>query len=173
MLDPVDGNEGRTIRFQVNGEGLCFDVPTEEFLATTLRDRLSLGSVRETCGVGICGSCTVLVDGRPTSSCLMLTHAVEGRRIETSEGLESDGGSGCEVVGAFERCEAYQCSYCIPGFAMAVRGLVDEPQVSTMSEARRYLAGNLCRCGTYPQILAAVESLLNLSRDGTDEQDLN
>jgi len=123
-----------------------------------LREDLSLKGSVEGCGVGVCGSCTVLVNDRPVSSCLMLTANAAGKRIITIEGL-SHNGELDPVQQAFLKHQAFQCGYCTPGMIMAVKGLLLNNPHPTEPQARDYLSGNLCRCGTYAEVLAAVKDL--------------
>ncbi|HEY8476366.1 MAG TPA: (2Fe-2S)-binding protein [Chloroflexota bacterium] len=146
---------GYQLQFRVNGRDVAVDVEPEETLRHVLRERLGLLSVRETCGVGICGACTVLVDGKPVSSCLVLAPLTSGRSVLTVEGL-GDGRMLDVVQEAFVRHNAFQCSYCTPGFIMATRGLLAENPSPSADDVREYLAGNICRCGSYYKILAAV-----------------
>lgn len=141
-----------------NGSEHVVDVRDGELLLETLR-ALGCTSVRGTCGIGVCGTCTVQVDGRAASSCLLLTEQAAGREIRTSEGLAGPDGELDEVQAAFVRHQAYQCSFCIPGMVMALRAYLDREDQPSFAAAREELAGNLCRCGTYPSILAAVREL--------------
>ena len=153
------------LSLEVNGDEVVVEVPVDESLVHTLRDRLGLRSVRPTCGLGICGTCTVQLDGAVASSCLLLTVQVAGRSIRTSEGLTSDDGGLSRVQQAFVDNGAYQCAYCIPGMVVTVEAcLADSPDAS-MEEVREYLAGNLCRCGTYVSILEAVTELVRGERE--------
>lgn len=136
----------------LNGRETELDVEPAETLQSALRWRLGLSSVRSTCGIGVCGACTVLIDSRAVSSCLILAPMVEGRDVETVEGLPEDN----RVVQAFAQEHAFQCSYCTPAFVMATKGLLAEHPRPTDEQVERHLAGNLCRCGSYRAILAAV-----------------
>jgi len=147
-----------TISTTVNGTQQELTVRPNETLLECLRDDLSLKGSVEGCGVGVCGSCTVLVDGRPVSSCLMLATNAEGRNIITIEGLSRDGELD-PVQQAFLKHQAFQCGYCTPGMIMAVKGLLANHPHPTDEQARDYLSGNLCRCGTYVEVLAAVKEL--------------
>ena len=138
------------VTMTLNGEPLTVAVEFDEMLLGVLRRR-GQRSVRETCGIGVCGSCTVLIDGRPMSACLVLAPLVDGSSVVTAEGLADD-----PVVAAFADAHAYQCGWCTPGFVVAVRGLLDENQAPTEHETKEALAGNLCRCGSYVKILDAV-----------------
>jgi aerobic-type carbon monoxide dehydrogenase small subunit (CoxS/CutS family) len=153
------------LNLDVNGGEVVVEVPADEALVHTLRDRLGLRSVRPTCGLGICGTCTVQLDGAVVSSCLLLTVQVAGRSIRTSEGLVNDDGSLSRVQQAFVDNGAYQCAYCIPGMVVTVEACLAETPDASMEEVREYLAGNLCRCGTYVSILEAVTELVRGERE--------
>jgi aerobic-type carbon monoxide dehydrogenase small subunit (CoxS/CutS family) len=143
-----------TIRLDVNGEQLELACEDDARLLDVLREHVGLTSVREGCGVGACGACTVLLDGKPVSSCLLFVVRCEGKRIET---LEAGGDSLDPVQAAFLECGALQCGYCTPGFVLSVRALLAENPAPSRDEIREYLAGNLCRCGAYLEIIAAVQ----------------
>jgi aerobic-type carbon monoxide dehydrogenase small subunit (CoxS/CutS family) len=149
----------RGVELVVNESPATVTVRTGDTLLHTLRETLGLKSVRGTCGIGICGTCTVLVNGLPVSSCNALTVMHAGASITTSEGL-ADGGELDAVQRAFIEQGAYQCSYCIPAMVLTVRSLLDQQDALDAVSIREQLAGNLCRCGTYPQIMTAVESLV-------------
>lgn len=143
------------VKLHVNQSTVACDVPDDEVLLDTLRDRLGLRSVRYCCGIGVCGTCTVLLDGRPVSSCLLLTVLAGDRAIKTAESIAA----GDDVPAAFVDCGAYQCSYCLPGMLLtAEAALADNPAIGA-AELRDVLAGNLCRCGSYPQVMDAVSRL--------------
>jgi aerobic-type carbon monoxide dehydrogenase small subunit (CoxS/CutS family) len=145
--------------FQLNGEPAQVDARGDEVLIETLR-RLGLTSVRGTCGIGVCGTCSVLVDGRAVSACLTLTAGVAGRTVQTAEGMTAPDGTPGPVQQAFLDNDAFQCSYCIPAMTIMVSAYLAEHDEPTVEGAREYLQGNLCRCGTYPEILQAVASLV-------------
>ncbi len=147
----------RTILLRVNGREEHLQVEDADTLLDVLRDQLRLWSVREGCGVGACGTCTVLLDGRPVSSCFLLAARVEGRQIVTVEGL-SQGGTLDPIQQAFVEQRAPQCGYCTPGFILSVKALLKENPNPTDEEIREYLAGNLCRCGSYPDIMRSVRA---------------
>lgn len=147
-----------SIKTTINGVAHELPVRPNQTLLECLRDDLSLKGTVEGCGVGVCGSCTVLVDGRPVSSCLMLATNAEDRKIITIEGLAQGGGLD-PVQQAFLKHQAFQCGYCTPGMIMAVKGLLAHHPHPTEEQARDYLSGNLCRCGTYTEVLAAVKEL--------------
>lgn len=141
------------MRLTLNGEALEIEARSDEMLVGVLRRR-GLLSVRETCGIGVCGSCTVLLDDEPVSACLMLAWAVEGREILTVEGLGGDH----PVQRAFAQAHAFQCGYCTPGFVLAAKRLLEETSAPSDDEIAVALAGNLCRCGSYVAILDAVRT---------------
>ena len=147
-----------TISTTINGSQQEVAVRPNQTLLEFLRENLSLQGSVEGCGVGVCGSCTVLVDGRPVSSCLMLASNAEGKKVTTIEGL-SDSGELDPVQRAFLKHQAFQCGYCTPGMIMAVKGLLADNPHPSEEQARDYLSGNLCRCGTYSEVLAAVKEL--------------
>jgi carbon-monoxide dehydrogenase small subunit/isoquinoline 1-oxidoreductase alpha subunit/xanthine dehydrogenase YagT iron-sulfur-binding subunit len=134
-------------------------------LLESLRE-LGLFGVREGCGVGMCGACTVLLDGEPVSSCLVLSPAVAGREIRTVEGLAGPNGELSDLQQAFVDHTAFQCSYCTSGFLMTAVRLAEEHPDADHDEIRSYLAGNLCRCGSYVKILDAVVDVLERRRAG-------
>ena len=158
-------SDTRSVVLNVNGEKTEIEVSGTEFLLETLRG-LGLTSVRGACGIGICGSCTVLTDGKAISSCIALTALQEGREILTSEGLVDSEGELDTVQRAFLEHNAFQCSYCIPAMVLSVRAYLDETDRPTLEGAREALTGNLCRCGTYPQVLDVLESLLRARAGG-------
>ncbi len=145
----------REITLRINDRDETLVVEDADTLLDVLRDRLKLWSVRESCGVGACGSCTVLLDERPVSACLLLAVRSTGRKITTLEGL-SDGQSLHPIQEAFVNERALQCAYCTPGFVLSVKALLDEIPNPSDDEIREYLSGNLCRCAGYADILRAV-----------------
>jgi len=147
----------REITLRVNGRDETLIIDDADTLLEVLRDRLNLWSVRESCGVGACGSCTVLIDGRPASSCFLLAARFDGRVVTTLEGL-SDGRRLHFVQEAFVEERALQCAYCTPGFVLSTKALLDENPRPSDEEIREYLAGNLCRCAGYADILRAVRA---------------
>jgi aerobic-type carbon monoxide dehydrogenase small subunit (CoxS/CutS family) len=139
------------VRLALNGEPRELDARADEMLLDVLR-REGFLSVRETCGIGVCGACTVLVDGRPVSGCLTLAAQVEGREVTTVEAL---GGSD-PVQRAFVDAHAFQCGWCTPGFVLTVKALLAENPDPSEGEIVEALGGNLCRCGSYVKIADAV-----------------
>lgn len=149
------------VPLSVNGQRADVHVEVGETLLQTLRERLGYTSPRGTCGIGVCGTCTVLVDEKATSSCIMLTAQAKDREIVTAEGLRDADGRMSAVQEAFVRRGAYQCSFCIPAMVVSVHAALADKEISRDRESvREYLAGNLCRCGTYPEILEAVTDLV-------------
>ena len=149
----------RPLRLTVNGEAVRLEVDTRRTLLEVLRDELKLFGARESCGVGMCGACTVLVDGRPLSACLTLAALHDGRSVLTVEGL-ARAGALHPLQQSFLDHNAVQCGYCTPGMILMVKALLDEEPEATPERAREYLAGNLCRCGGYEAILAAALAAL-------------
>ena len=147
----------REITLRINGREETLSVEDAETLTEVLRDRFKLWSVRESCGVGACGTCTVLLDGRPVSSCFLLAVRVAGREITTLEGLSGEASLHC-IQQAFLTERALQCAYCTPGFVLSVKALFDESPNPSDEEIREYISGNLCRCAGYADILRAVQS---------------
>lgn len=145
----------------VNGQPWEGEVEAHLTLLEFLRERLHLTGAKEGCGVGECGSCLVLVDGAAVNSCLMLAAGAEGRAVETVEGLgeETLGGETLgRVQEAFVEAGAVQCGFCTPGMVVAATGLLRSNPHPSAAEAAAALAGVLCRCGTYPRVLAAVRA---------------
>lgn len=155
-----DGVHLSELRFSLNGVETSVSVRPDETMLETLRESLGIRSVRGSCGIGMCGTCTVLLDGQVASSCLLLARQVDGRAVVTSEGLVADDGKLDDVQAAFVRSGAYQCSFCIPAMVLTVRAYLDGHPYGDVDHARDYLGGNLCRCGSYPQILDAVRDLV-------------
>lgn len=140
------------VAFELNGEAVAVEAEPDESLLTVLRRELGVLSVRETCGIGVCGACTALVGGEPVSACLLLAPLVEGASVTTVEGLGDDH----PVVRAFTEAHAFQCGFCTPGMVLAATALLEERPSPTDREIALALAGNLCRCGCYVKIAAAV-----------------
>lgn len=157
--------ESREVTFTLNGQRQTVSVPTDEALLKTLRREFNLMSVRSTCNIGICGACTVLVDDQPISACLTLTARCENRTVVTAEGLLSTDGSPGRVQSSFIEHSAFQCSFCTPGFVVTIDKLLRDNPDPSDEEIREYLAGNLCRCGSYQNILEAVQSLRTTSSE--------
>ena len=149
------------IRLTVNGEGHDLTVGATETLVSVLRDRLGMTGTHKDCAMGICGSCTVLVDDRPVSSCLLLAAQIDGQSVRTVEGLERDG-SLSPLQEAFLTFGAVQCGYCTPGLLMTATALLEENPHPSRAEIVEALKGNLCRCTGYKKIVEAVEAVANI-----------
>jgi carbon-monoxide dehydrogenase small subunit len=146
----------RTIRFTLNGEAVTADVPSHWNVVELLQNRFALFGARESCGQGLCGCCTVLVNGAAVSGCLYLAAFVDGADVKTVE--QPAGGQGLDAVQeAFIERGAFQCGFCTPGFVLMTRQLLDQNPNPGDDEIRHYLSGNLCRCAAYPEIIAAVK----------------
>ena len=146
------------IRLTVNGERHDLTVGATETLVSVLRDRLGMTGTHQDCRMGICGSCTVLVDDRPVSSCLLLAAQIDGQSVRTVEGLERDG-SLSPLQEAFLTFGAVQCGYCTPGLLMTATALLEENPRPSRAEIIEALKGNLCRCTGYKKIIEAVEAV--------------
>ncbi len=155
----------RTIRFKLNGRAVSAVVAPHHTLIEVLQAQFALTGARESCGQGLCGCCTVLLDGKPVSACLHLAVFVDGADIVTIEHLgEPDRLD--PVQEAFIECGAFQCGYCTPGFILAAKSLLATNPQPTDDEIRDYLSGNLCRCGAYPEIMNAVKLAARRSNPG-------
>jgi aerobic-type carbon monoxide dehydrogenase small subunit (CoxS/CutS family) len=142
---------------RVNGKEYELGVPPETTLLSLLRDRLGLVGAHGGCGIGMCGACTVLVENRAVSSCLMLAAQAGGLEVTTIEGL-AQGDRLHPVQQAFIDHFAFQCAFCTPGFILSTVALLNEVPNPDDEQIRSYLSGNLCRCGSYQNILEAVQS---------------
>ena len=143
------------IHFKLNGRYVDIDVEPNELLINVLREKLGLTGTKYGCGIGECGACTVLVDGEPVLSCLLLAVDVNGKEVITIEGLDRDQGLNT-IQKAFLEEGAIQCGYCIPGFILVAKKLLDENPNPSIEEIIDYIRGNLCRCTGYVNILRAI-----------------
>jgi aerobic-type carbon monoxide dehydrogenase small subunit (CoxS/CutS family) len=148
----------------VNGSARRVDADPDRSLLSVLRDVLDLTGAKYGCGEGRCGACTVLVDGQPVRSCLARVGAVAGKPVTTVEGLERDGVLH-PVQQAFLTEGALQCGYCTPGMIVAAAGLLAENHAPTDPEIVKAMDGHVCRCGTYPRILAAIRRAAGASKE--------
>jgi aerobic carbon-monoxide dehydrogenase small subunit len=146
------------VNFTVNGRYVTVPVYPHETLLRVLREKLCLTSVKEGCGVGECGACTVILDGKAVNSCLVLAPSVEGKTVETTEGLAKDGKLH-PLQQAFIDHFALQCGFCTPGFLMTAKALLDKNPHPTREEIKLAISGNLCRCTGYHQIVDAIEAV--------------
>jgi aerobic-type carbon monoxide dehydrogenase small subunit (CoxS/CutS family) len=145
-----------TLSFTLNGEPRAVVFPTHHTLLEVLREECGLTGTKHGCELGECGTCTVLVDGRPVLSCLVLAAEIDGRAVETVEGLQQ-GNDLHPLQAAFADLGAAQCGYCTPGILMAAKALLVANAAPSDEEIRAALAGNLCRCTGYHKIVQAVE----------------
>jgi carbon-monoxide dehydrogenase small subunit len=145
----------RTIRFTLNGQPATADVAPHHNLVEVLQQRFSLFGARESCGQGLCGCCTVLVDGRAVSGCLFLAAFADGAEVVTVEHLGTPERLS-DVQEAFIEAGGFQCGFCTPGFVLMTHQLLDEHPDPDEATIRDYLVGNLCRCAAYPEIIEAV-----------------
>ena len=146
----------KKVSFRINNEKIALRVRPYETLLETLRERLSLTGAKESCGMGACGACTVIVDGKPLRSCLVLTLEVEGADITTIEGLGQEGELH-PLQEAFMEKGAVQCGFCSSGMIMTAKALLDRSERPTKKDIVRTISSNICRCTGYKKILEAVE----------------
>ena len=146
----------RPLAFTLNGRPVETAAPPHFTVLDLLRDGLGLKGTKDGCGEGVCGSCTVLLDGEPIRACLTLAARLRGRTLTTVEGLETDDGLD-PLQEAFGQLGAAQCGYCTPGILLTAQALLAETPAPTREEIKQALAGNLCRCTGYTKILDAVE----------------
>ena len=149
----------------VNGKEHRVDAPPDEPLLYVLRNRLQMTGAKYGCGEGQCGACTVLLDGRPVRSCRTPVSAAAKAKVTTIEGLEQEGQLH-PVQAAFITEEAFQCGYCTPGMIMSAVALLSTNAKPSEADIVRQMNGNVCRCGTYPRIVAAVQAAARAPRKG-------
>jgi carbon-monoxide dehydrogenase small subunit len=150
----VEGAAENTINITVNGRSFAIQVEPNETLQQMLREKLGFTSPKDMCfGFGACGSCSVIMDGRPVLSCMALAVECDGAVVETAEGLAD---AGHPLVDAYIKHHCMQCGYCTPGFIVTSKALLDHNPNPTEADIRKILAGNICRCGTYPAHVRAV-----------------
>ena len=149
-----------TVRLTVNGVERKLVVPPWTTLLDALRDHLDLTGTKKGCDHGQCGACTVLVDGRRINSCLTLAVMKDGCAVTTVEGLATEGALH-PLQEAFIEHDAFQCGYCTPGQICSAAGLLAEGKAKTADEVRELMSGNICRCGAYPNIVAAILQVMN------------
>ena len=146
-----------TLAFTLNGRSCRAEAPDHWTVIDLLRDGLALYGTKYGCGEGVCGTCTVLLDGAPVRACLTLAARLDGRRLTTIEGLGNPRtGEPDKLQDAFARLGAVQCGYCTPGLLLAAHALLADNAAPTEADVRRALAGNLCRCTGYVKIVEAV-----------------
>ena len=157
MTDVTDSREQiHEVSLRVNGTPQRVRVPARRLLSDCLRHDLRLTGTHVGCEHGVCGACTVLVDGEPMRSCLLFAVGVDGRSVTTVEGLASDDGTPHPVQQAFRECHGLQCGFCTPGFLTTIAAYLESVPDPSEDDAREAIAGNLCRCTGYQNIVAAV-----------------
>lgn len=149
-------SEPRQIAIEINGKRHDFNLDARVTLLDALREHANLPGTKKGCDHGQCGACTVHVDGERVLSCLTLAAQVEGRKVTTIEGLQKADGVMHAVQTAFMEHDAFQCGYCTPGQIMSAVACIHEGHAGSDEEIREYMSGNICRCGAYPHIVAAV-----------------
>ncbi|HPX93171.1 MAG TPA: (2Fe-2S)-binding protein [Bacillota bacterium] len=151
----------KQITFVLNGKNVSASVDVRESLADMLRVDFGMTSVKKGCEAGECGACTVLIDGKPYDSCIFLAAWIDGKEVQTLEGLMDENGEISDIQQAFIDEAAIQCGFCTPGFIMSAEHLLRQGKHYTREEIRRGLAGNMCRCTGYQNIINAVEKTMD------------
>jgi carbon-monoxide dehydrogenase small subunit len=151
----------RAIRFTLNGEPIELEIEPYLTLLQLLRDKLELTGTKEGCGMGECGACTVLLDGKTVNSCIFPALEADGKNVITIEGLTDAQGNLHPIQKAFVEYGAIQCGFCTPGMVLSAHALLDENRRPTEDEIRNGIAGNLCRCTGYLQIFQAIKTVSN------------
>jgi len=155
-----------TVSFNLNGEDITVQTLPHRRLLDLLREDLHLVGTKEGCGIGECGACTVIVDGKAVTSCMMLAGQVEGKQVLTIEGVGKDGTLDPIQTAVLDQL-AIQCGFCTPGFVMSAKALIDENPNATLPEVRRAISGNLCRCTGYVKRIEAVLDAAKIIQKGT------
>ena len=148
------------MELQVNGRSYQIHSPETVSLLEVLREELDLTGSKYGCGEGVCGACTVLVDGKPTRSCITRIDNLKGKKIVTIEGISGED-TMHRVQEAFLKVDVFQCGYCAPGMVMSTVALLDKSPRPTREQIISAMQGNICRCGTYPRILQAINDVAN------------
>jgi carbon-monoxide dehydrogenase small subunit len=151
------------LRFEVNGQPQEVTVQAHHLLIDLLRERLGLSGTKEACSIGVCGACSVLVDGRVVSACLMPAVMIDGARIQTIEGLAAPDGSLSPLQDAFIRYGGFQCGICTPGQIIAATALLAEQPHPTTEQIKEWMMGNLCRCTGYYKIIESIQAAAEAS----------
>jgi aerobic-type carbon monoxide dehydrogenase small subunit (CoxS/CutS family) len=146
----------KPVRFTVNGTPAELWLEPQRLLVDVLRDDLGLTGTKSNCGLGICGTCTVILDGRPASSCLVMAGLLDGREVVTVEGL-ARGGELDVVQAAFVEQNGFECGFCTSGMVVSARALLDSGEAVTRESIAEFMGGNLCRCTGYENIFRAIE----------------
>ncbi|MFT7570453.1 MAG: aerobic-type carbon monoxide dehydrogenase small subunit (CoxS/CutS family) [Paracoccaceae bacterium] len=153
------------VSFTVNGVAQELHVRPEEMLIDVLRDRMALTGAKLSCDLGACGACTVLLDGRPVSSCATFAWQADGAEVRTVEGLAATDGTLDLVQQAFIENSAFQCGYCTPGMIMLARALLDRDPAPNRDAIRTWMGANICRCTGYEVIIEAVEKAVAMTQE--------
>jgi xanthine dehydrogenase YagT iron-sulfur-binding subunit len=154
------------VELNINGKAHKLSLDSRTTLLDTIREHVHLTGSKKGCDQGQCGACTVLIDGERVLSCLTLAAAVQGKKIQTIEGLAGPGGKLHPMQQAFIDQDAFQCGYCTPGQIMSAVACVAEGHAKTDDDIREYMSGNLCRCGAYPKIVAAIKQARGQTGEG-------
>lgn len=154
------------VSLKINGQEHTVEVSPDTPLLWALRDQLNMVGTKYGCGVGLCGSCTVLVDGEPTRSCTMPASALEGMEITTIEGFHPEGGHPVQL--AWQEEDVAQCGYCQGGQILSAAALLEKNPDPSKEDIDQAMAGNICRCGTYPRIRKAVQLAAKYAADGDE-----
>jgi xanthine dehydrogenase YagT iron-sulfur-binding subunit len=154
---PRSARDPVSVKLSINGQDRRLAIDARTTLLDALRERLGLTGAKKGCDHGQCGACTVLLDGRRVLSCLTLAVVAEGRAVTTIEGLTAPSDPLHPMQQAFVDHDAFQCGYCTPGQIMSAIACVNEGHAETDLDIRKYMSGNLCRCGAYPNIVAAIK----------------
>ncbi|GAB2884687.1 (2Fe-2S)-binding protein [Nocardioides pacificus] len=157
QIDPQTGEQLHTVRLNVNGDDYAIEVPARRLLSDALRHDLGLTGTHVGCEHGVCGACTILMDGTPIRACLMFAVSAQGTELTTVEGLTEPDGSLSPVQQAFSDCHGLQCGFCTPGFLTTITAGLRENPCPSHEQARDMIAGNLCRCTGYQNIVKSVE----------------
>jgi len=157
------------IRFSCNGKAVQLEAEPEARVIDVLRNELGLTGTKEGCGRGECGACTILLDGKPVNSCLLLVGKIDGRQITTIEGIAGEDGSLHPIQEAFLDKGAVQCGFCTPGMVLSTKALLDENSKPELAEIEEALSGNLCRCTGYGKIVEGVLAASERLRQGSDQ----
>lgn len=161
----VDSYASHAVQFTLNGQPRTLDVLPWTTLLDLLRERLDLVGSKKGCDHGQCGACTVLVDGKRVNACLTLAVMCDGATLTTVEGLATEEGLH-PLQTAFIKHDAFQCGYCTPGQLCSAAALLKEGRAHSADDIREQMSGNLCRCGAYGNILAAIEEVIQLPGEG-------
>jgi len=162
--------DGVSISLTVNGQPAEITVEARRTLSDVIREELGLTGTHLGCEHGVCGACTILLDGRPARSCLMLAVQADGAEITTIEGLASDDGTMHPIQQAMHESHGFQCAFCAPGFMMSTVALLADNPTPSREQIREELSGNLCRCTGYQSIIDGVETAVRMINSDGSEQ---